>query len=482
MSNNLEHFIKENRIEFDSLEPSSKLWDSIHTSIKHPEFSAGKVSWLNYFILSVLALSGIAYLYFNANDSVPLHSLSPSHKKDNTKIEFEERDQQKFKNNKPVIPENYKKPAITHLSFIPPLLPFDQLTEEINEEYNFPNQLQSMPYNTSSKSFVYSGIENPQKNIWFEKDNKLNVDTAFSSIKSIVVNTSSFNVNIKSGLDEKVYFKADLTMMSKGLILNKRKHRITYSIKDSVLTIKVENIGKDVLFVGVYEEQGSLDFELPKTTNVKVNSTYGNVNANGLEAKKCEINTHAADIKVENISTNLQLKSVYGNVTATKIIGNLNTTLSSGDLKIDDLSGNLDIKTSYGNQSYNNINGNLNLVTKSGDVKITEMKGDINIVSSYGNISLKNTAGSANIKSSSGDIHGENVNLSNFLTVLSNYGNVKMDLANEASELSFDLNTRYGKITCDVYDKKLEAEHELFIDKGKIKVKGITNSGDQSYR
>jgi DUF4097 and DUF4098 domain-containing protein YvlB len=482
MSNKLEQFIKENRLEFDSVEPSGNLWENINTSMSQPKFFAGKVSWLKYLIFGVSAITVIAYLSFNANNSDNLQSLSPIIKKDNTKIEFAEVDKKDFENYESVIPKNHIIPTNPILSSIPTFPPFEQISEHIDEEYNFPNLLNTSPYKPSTTSSPYFEIENTRKNIWFEKDNKLNVDTAFSGINSIVVNTSGFDVKINSGLDERVFFTADLTIISKGLSLNKRKRRITYSIKDSVLSIKVENIGKYPLFMNVYEEQGSLEFDLPKTTKVVVNNFYGNVYAKGLEGKICEINTNAGDTKVENISTTLNLKSVYGNITATKIIGNLNAIVNSGDLKINNLTGNLDVKSTHGNQTYNDINGNLKLAITSGDVKMVGMKGDINIVSKYGNISVKNIKGSTNIKSSSGDIEGENVNITNFLTVVSNYGNVKMDLANEASELSFDLTTRYGKITCDVYDKKLEAEHELFIDKGKIKVKGITNSGDQSYR
>ena len=100
----------------------------------------------------------------------------------------------------------------------------------------------------------------------------------------------------------------------------------------------------------------------------------------------------------------------------------------------------------------------------------------------YGSVRLDDCIGNLSISAISGDISGKNVELLESMSTTSKYGSVDMQLVNELNSLSFDLKTTYGEINIDKNGEKMNSDNVLLIDKGKILVKGVTNSGDQSYK
>ena len=76
MKKSLEDFIKENRSEFDSEEPSPKVWKIIEKEVAEPEKKSGsKITLFSRWLIAasvVLAISAGAYLLLRQNNDRPL--------------------------------------------------------------------------------------------------------------------------------------------------------------------------------------------------------------------------------------------------------------------------------------------------------------------------------------------------------------------------------------------------------------------------
>ena len=110
------------------------------------------------------------------------------------------------------------------------------------------------------------------------------------------------------------------------------------------------------------------------------------------------------------------------------------------------------------------------------------MNGNTEILSLYGDIVLENYKGSPSLKTRSGDINGRNVELTGNMEASTSYGDIKFDLVNDLSDLSFDLDSQHGDITIEKEDKTYENVKRLEIKNGSILIKSHTDSGDQSYK
>jgi hypothetical protein len=76
MKKSLEDFIKENRSEFDSEEPSPKVWKTIEKQVAEPEKKSGsKITLFSRWLIAasvVIAVSAGAYLLLRQNNQRPL--------------------------------------------------------------------------------------------------------------------------------------------------------------------------------------------------------------------------------------------------------------------------------------------------------------------------------------------------------------------------------------------------------------------------
>jgi DUF4097 and DUF4098 domain-containing protein YvlB len=260
-----------------------------------------------------------------------------------------------------------------------------------------------------------------------------------------------------------------------------QKVNIQYERKGNELRVKVSNVCQKSCFVGKVISKHLLTFEVPAKTDLVVNSAYGNVIVASVKGKGCKVRSSSGDIKISDVNSELDLHSAYGNVMLNKIEGKIDLRSSSGDIVASDLTGELIAKSSYGDQVYKNVNGGMKLATSSGDIKIYNSKGDLHAAVSYGNVLLEEYKGAPSIATATGDIKGKGVVLTGNTSFKTSYGNIKMDIENPLSALSFETRTSYGKIRLSKEGQKVEETNKMLINKGPIKIEAITVSGDQVY-
>lgn len=363
-------------------------------------------------------------------------------------------------------------------------------------------------------------------------------DTSFNGIKKIVVNGGICDINVSKSNDDKVHVDGKINIEVRGLVTGKTDYEVNYTRNADVLTIAVVNKGKEKkLICGSLNIDAKMNITVPAGTDAELTGQNGSVNMKDLDGKICtamaaygqinasNINTNysftaqSGDISIKECNGNGNLNSAYGNINAFQIKGkleikaasgdvelktiigeniNVSSTYgnismddikaaikigsSSGDIKLHNITGNIKIESAYGNQDLQEITGNLTSVSASGDITVQKLNGNIAIESSYGNIQTNDCNGDIKIESGSGDIKGKNLHIASSLKVTATYGNVKMQLNNAMDELSFDLVAHMGDVSVKKDGNKIKGEEgKLNIEKGKIKVHGVTQSGSQMY-
>ena len=238
----------------------------------------------------------------------------------------------------------------------------------------------------------------------------LKIDTLFSGIKRLEIN-SPFDVNVNGNERTTIAFKADISWKTKGWVVKKPVYELKYDRQDTVLKISVIG-GNTVVLVGSFESNGILNFEVPKTTNVIIDDSYGDVNAVGLEGNICQIKNSSGDVHLNNMHTNVTAKLSYGDLTAQNIQGaNCEIQNSSGDVHLNNINANMTAKLAYGDLIARNIQGaTCEIHSSSGNVTLDTLNADLTIKMNYGDLSAKNIqAKTCDIQNSSGDMLLDNI-------------------------------------------------------------------------
>lgn len=479
MSDTLENYIRKHRNELDVFTPSPEVWSGIETGIPHPTFIKSTVSWLKYAGFSASLIAVIIYLKINysADKNTPARVSEP---KAHTSVQIISPANVSTvvkENQTSVVQPTEKKKNSEKSIASSPVTVKETLALSRAPLGEGRNEVTTAFAPAPPKKQVSSGM-------WTTSKDSLRIDTAFSGVKTIEVHCSSFDVNVSTISGDKISFTAKSHTEVHGLVFGKMRRIIVYERKEDVLKIIEKNEGKNTFVVGTINVKKSsvMNFEVPVSTNLVIHSSYGDVNAIGLQGKICDINSKSGDVKLDNISTELKLNMGYGDLSATNITGNVSGNISSGDASFSYLKGDVDIETSYGEQHYKDVTGNIKARCSSGDLKINRMKGDVYIDSKYGDIMLEDFKGNPVLHTSSGDIKGKKVELTEKMEATTNYGDIKMEIVNELSALSFDLETNYGTITIDKEGQKIEEGKKLVLKKGSVLIKAHTSSGDQSYK
>jgi DUF4097 and DUF4098 domain-containing protein YvlB len=187
---------------------------------------------------------------------------------------------------------------------------------------------------------------------------------------------------------------------------------------------------------------------LPETadlSDVRLESSSGNVTAEGFASDTMKINVSYGDFTVKNASAG---KSII--------------KLSSGNSKISDFNtDDMDFNDSYGNADFKNINigtgapgtvgaNTFKVVMSSGDLSVNGLRfNSVSISDSYGDVSCENIVSPEfDAALSSGDLDVSNADLKD-IDVSDSYGHVTMSLTGPKDDYALDLKTSYGNILID---------------------------------
>ncbi len=504
MSDLFETFVKEHRQALDVSEPSSDLWNRINAGMKNVPVIKSKISWLKYFVFgtSAVAILVCVKMNFKNDDAKPLNSPVAKTQDAVLSIPLQMKNSAVEGTVSPVQLQNDRTP-VANASLT---IASDKTTNQVQDNF-FPTASTDLTSLTKNNNPILmqriSNVGN-DGNAMTGKNDSLKIDSAFSGIKTLVVKGSCIDLNIKPNSTDQLLFHAKTRTVTHGIGSNYPDWQVKYERKDSVLNVTVVDKNKGhFVMVGYTREDETLNIDVPDHMNLIVENSSGDVEANGLDGKICDIKTTSGNVTVENINTDIKLKLNSGDLSATQITGtvdaetfsgnqtyntitgNMKLRLTSGDIIVNDVKGNVDAETNSGNQEYKSVRGDLKASCTSGDVEIENMNGNSIITTQQGNVSLENCKGNQTVNSTSGDVSGEKIELTDSMQVQSTSGNISVNLVNDLNDLSFDLHSRSGNLSIDKNGKKLTGEgdgNELTFKQGKIMIKGNSTSGDQDYQ
>jgi DUF4097 and DUF4098 domain-containing protein YvlB len=198
--------------------------------------------------------------------------------------------------------------------------------------------------------------------------------------------------------------------------------------------------------------------------NTTINSSSGSITLDSLSGEKCTINSNFGDLHLHEITAESSI------------------VLNSGSTSINKLNGNLNLNTQFGDVSIENLIGNLHLNGNSGDIHLKKLVGNLVVDSQFGNVTMKDTKGNVSVQANSGDINGNNVEVTDSLSVAVDFGNSDIELVNSADNLRFDVEASMGTAKIHKGNVKLEEEDgHIITDKGRISIKGTAQSGNVSF-
>ncbi|MEM7298835.1 MAG: DUF4097 family beta strand repeat-containing protein [Bacteroidota bacterium] len=271
------------------------------------------------------------------------------------------------------------------------------------------------------------------------------------NVNEVRIEGSFVDVYVKSG--DRVFFKGEIN--GNG---DEGDYRFDTQIVGSTLVIKV-----------IGNRKGSWRNYRLEESRIDLTITDG---------VALDIDNSSGDIKVANLrASESKIEATSGDITLRSIVANLDVETSSGDIDIDGLIGDSDIESTSGDQDLSNLEGSIETQASSGDITITDFDGDLDIEATSGDIEIRGGEGRMKIRTTSGDIDGRNIKLTGNTYFDATSGNVDVDFSNDLDDMSFDLTASSG----DLEVGNRSGEKRMVIERGGIKVIGVTSSGDQEY-
>lgn len=230
-------------------------------------------------------------------------------------------------------------------------------------------------------------------------------------------------------------------------------------------------------------KNSSSDIELTNIIgSTAINASYGNIYIDSL-AGKLKIKLASGNITTSHIKgDSVDINSSYGNIVLNHAEAAIKANNTSGNTHLNSVKGNVRLNTSYGKQKLTNIKGSIVSKGVSTEVDLNKIEGDLNISTSYGDINVNSCIGAVTMNATSGNISGKNITLTSNMVLNNTYGNIKMQLTNNDSDLSYDLLNTYGTIKLNKGDNNFKkTDGSLKIAKGPIQIKAVTTSGNQLF-
>ncbi len=216
--------------------------------------------------------------------------------------------------------------------------------------------------------------------------------------------------------------------------------------------------------------------------NTLINTSYGNIYIDSLSGK-LKIKLTSGNITTSYVTgDSVDINSSYGNILLNNIEADVKANITSGNTHFSNIKGNVKLNSSYGKQKLTNIKGSIVSKGVSTEVYLNKTEGDLNISTSYGDIIANSCIGAVTMNVTSGNISGKNITLTGNMVLNNTYGNIKMQLTNNDSDLSYDLLNTYGTIKLNKGDNHVKkTDGSLNIAKGAIQIKAVTTSGNQLF-
>jgi hypothetical protein len=144
-------------------------------------------------------------------------------------------------------------------------------------------------------------------------------------VDSVIVEAGGLDVLVRAVDGASVAIRPDLPQ---SLLFNSRGYRIEHRRSGSRLTIQVR---QDFPFG--FPQGGRLVLEVPRGTDLRIDTSSGSVSVEGLEARRCQVTTVSGRISIVDARADLDLKSTSGEVSIDSSEGRVSAETVSGRIK-----------------------------------------------------------------------------------------------------------------------------------------------------
>lgn len=189
---------------------------------------------------------------------------------------------------------------------------------------------------------------------------------------------------------------------------------------------------------------GDVDFRNDVTGNIDINSSAGDITMANVSGK-LSLNTQGGDIRLRDVNGDLDVNTQGGEIRVGKITGKTaRVNTQGGDISITSIGSDAKVKTYGGEIRIGDIDGNADVTTYGGDVELGNVGGSVKMETYGGNLSLQSANGEVDASTYAGDIDLKNVKGS--VRAKTNAGNINAELYPTGKNRSI-LKTSNGEVT-----------------------------------
>jgi hypothetical protein len=465
----IEDFILQNKDAFDIIEPAPIAATGIHSSTtKIVSSSIKSITMKVLAIISITTVTVISYLTFSNRENNTVTTANAEEKTIQSPTVNTTQETPTTNQSSAIYP-GHENPITHHEKHSPTAI----LDEQIEADPEIINTVYTQ------QNWDSIQLRQPETYTWVKKGKSvtLNIDTLFTGITHVEINTNSFDVFVKGQPgSHNVNVNVVAENKIKGIVINDPEIEVICTLEGSVLKIKALFGGS--VGLGNFETDGTLTLNVPENATIKLNHDYGNLDVSNLITNMFNLQAVSGNIKITNVTAPINVHVDYGNVQLDKTVGVLNMDIGSCNVMCGNQQGDINIKSEYCNLSMGGVQGNINGKLNSGKVDILDVAGNIKFDADYSNIKMNNVKGDLNMTANSGNIIGDKIELISTANVNTEYGSVDIDFINDISKMSFDLKTHYGNILLQDGNKTHNTQGDLLIERGGILVTANIDSGN----
>jgi len=274
-----------------------------------------------------------------------------------------------------------------------------------------------------------------------------------ADVKSVVVNGIFCDVEVMGGSSKVVF---DGLIKGDG---DSGDYIIAAIQSGSTVVFKVERkTGKNWKWNSL--DVSRLNLKIPDNVALKIENTSGDVSVEDYTGEMLEVRATSGDIDMKRVKADCEIRTTSGDFQARGITGDISMVSTSGD------------------QEYLDVQGSVEAGATSGDIEIDKVDGDLRLSATSGDIDLDGVTGSIRANTTSGEIEGDYITLTDDSRFKTTSGGIYITLENDLDQLSFDLRATSGNLKVG----GIRADDSLVLEKGDIRIEGISTSGDQVYR
>ncbi|MEZ4804780.1 MAG: DUF4097 family beta strand repeat-containing protein [Bacteroidia bacterium] len=336
--------------------------------------------------------------------------------------------------------------------------------------------IEAVESHKSSLSFGGSDMKwEGSLNFNIPKDVDLNFQNSVGNIKISGMRNNSCDISCHFGnIDvSNTHSEFEIESKSGNIILSDLKGPITSKTKFGTQTLN-----KIIGNIRCESSSGSVALNTIEG-NLDLDSKFGNIELKSFKGN-AQITSSSGKVSIDEFEgKNCKIKSSFGQISLNSIIANLQIASSSGNITLNSIEGDVEIESKFGRQKLNDIKGRVKTTSSSGEVILESQIGDLEIKTTMGNVKTNNCEGKLLVHVQSGEINIKKATIQESMTLHSNLGNINCNILNSAEDLSFDLKSTRGEIKIQKGNAKVQKESDsVVIEKGPIKIKCDTNSGD----